>query len=97
MRRLLASGIRTQVVASLGYEDDSAAQVMRAPEFSSSLEKSLKATSEAFQDVVVTSLEVEITASTGMTSTSMSTTVPGESNSSHTNEHIEIKGGVVGP
>ena len=75
LRRVLASGNCTQVVALLGYADDSAAKVMRAPEFASALEESLKAASETFLKVVVINLEVRIgalPAITNMTSTSTS-------------------------
>ena len=82
LRRVLSSGNRTEVVASLGYDDDSAAEVVRSEEFTFVLEESLKATSEAFHGVVVISVEVEISFLAATTSTSISTiNAIGESNS----------------
>ena len=57
LRRALASG--TRVAALLGYEDESAAQVMREPDFGSKFEASLKAQSKEFEAVVVSLLTIE--------------------------------------
>ena len=63
IRRALASG--TQVEAYLGYNDDTAAEVVRDPQFTSTFEQSLRVVSEEFEEVVVTDFNVEfITTST---------------------------------
>ena len=76
-RRALASG--TQVKAYLGYSDDTAADyvhtVVRDPQFASTVERKLRAVSDAFEDVVLADLEVEfVTSATTLTNTTESTT-----------------------
>lgn len=58
LRRALASG--TQVAAYLGFDDELAAEVVRDPQFNSTLKESLKAVSEEFENVVVTEVEWEL-------------------------------------
>ena len=74
LRRALASG--TRVAASLGYGDESAAQVMRDPDFGSKFEASLKAQSKEFEAVVVEVLEIEFPTTTTPTATTTTTTPP---------------------
>ena len=57
LRRALAIG--TRVAVKLGFEDESAAQVMRDAQFESKFGQALKGISKAFEAVVVRDFQVE--------------------------------------